>query len=344
MVTSVPVMPVAGHGGDVALALQRLHDLELVLGGHAGVHGDLRSRLVERRLVGHRVELIAGEGLAALFDDAQIGSDAGRGERVVAGDHHRADAGAMRFGHGITHFGTRRVDDADHAGPDQVTLDDVALLGDVGHLAGCIGLDAGDIGQGCGAERAVRLTQRAVCLAGQTLDGRENLLAVAFGHRADGVANRDARAVAEQHIGRALCIDAQVAVVAAVLADHGHTLALGRERNLGHTVELAEGAVGLDLAGGDDERHLGRVADDLPLAGIVLTQVTVVGKRSDGDGAQGFGVDRSALLDGVATHAQHLALGLVTGAGELHFTARGDDALDGHLVTRERTGLVGADH
>lgn len=107
---------------------------------------------------------------------------------------------------------------------------------------------------------------------------------------------------------------------------------------------FAEGAVGLDLAGGDDERHLGRVADDLPLAGIVLTQVTVVGKRSDGDGAQGFGVDRSALLDGGATHAQHLALGLVTGAGELHFTARGDDALDGHLVTRERTGLVGADH
>ena len=59
--------------------------------------------------------------------------------------------------------------------------------------------------------------------------------------------------------------------------------------------------------------------------------------------------ERSALnflqmLSGVATHAQHLALGLVTGAGELHFTARGDDALDGHLVTRERTGLVGADH
>ena len=303
-----------------------------MLGGHARVHGHFGGGLVEGGLVGQGVELVAGQGLAALGDDAQIGGDAGCGQRVVAGDHHRADAGAVRLGDGVAHLGARRVDDADHAVPDQVAFDDVALLGDIGHLAGGVGLDAGDVGERRGAERTIRLAKRTVRLAGQLLDGGEDRLTVAFGERADRTADRDARAVAEQHVGGALREHGQVAVVAAVLADDRHALALGSEGDLGHAGELAERTLRLDLARGDDQRDLGRIADDLPLPVRSLTQIAVVRERADRDGMGRFERDRGPVGDSGAVEAQHLALRGVAGAGELHFTARGDDALDAQLL------------
>ena len=44
------------------------------------------------------------------------------------------DAGAMRFCHGITHFRTRRIDDADHADPNQIILKHSALFRNIGNM------------------------------------------------------------------------------------------------------------------------------------------------------------------------------------------------------------------
>ncbi len=138
-------------------------------------------------------------------DDAEVAGDARRGERMVAGDHDGADAGTVRFGDGIAYFRARRVDDADHAGPDQIAFEHVALFRDVGDLAGGIERDARHVGERCGAERTVCLAECAVRFGRQSFDGREYPLAVALRHRPDGVAHGDAIAIAEQHVGSAFC-------------------------------------------------------------------------------------------------------------------------------------------
>ena len=332
---------VAGHGGDVALTLQRGHNLELVLRGHTGVDGDLGGGLVELLVGGQRVQLVAGQRLAVLGDNAEVGGDAGGGQRVVAGDHDGADAGAAGLGHGVAHLGARRVDDADHAGPDQVVLDDVALFGDVGDLTGGVGADARHGGQRRGLKRAVGLAEGTVGLAGQALDVGQDVLAVAVGERADLVADRDARAEAQQHVRGALGEHGQVAALGVVLGDDRHALALGGERHLRHAGEALGGLVGLGLTGRDDQRHLGRIADDLPLA-VVLAQVAVVRQRAGDKRRQHLGAH--GLADIGTVHADHLADRRVAGAGDRDLAGRGDDAFDGHLVTGQRTGLVGADH
>ena len=186
------------------MALQGFDDLELVLGGHARVHGHFGRGLVERGLIGQLVELVAGQGLAILGDDAKVGGDAGGGQRVVAGDHHRADAGTMGLGHGVAHLGTRRIDNADHAIPDEIGFNGFGLIGDVGHLACSIDAYTGHISQRTGFQRTAGLAKRTVGLGGETFDGGENRLAIAFGELTDLTTHADARAVAQQHVGRAL--------------------------------------------------------------------------------------------------------------------------------------------
>ena len=186
------------------MTLQGFDDLELVLGGHARVHGHFGRGLVECGLIGQLVELVAGQGLAVLGDDAKVGGDAGGGQRVVAGDHHRADAGTMGLGHGVAHLSTRRIDNADHAIPDEIGFDGFGLIGDVGHLACGVDAYTGHISQRTGFQRTAGLAKRTVGLGGETFDGGENRLAIAFGELTDLTTHADARAVAQQHVGRAL--------------------------------------------------------------------------------------------------------------------------------------------
>ena len=57
----------------------------------------------------------AVDGAVALARDAELARDRQPGELVVAGHHHRADAGAAAFGHRRLDLVARRVDLADQA-------------------------------------------------------------------------------------------------------------------------------------------------------------------------------------------------------------------------------------
>ena len=84
------VHAVAGHGDDRAARLQRLDDAQLVLGIDARVDRHLAHRAPER-VVGHLLELRAGDR-TPLASDAELRGDDRGGGRMVAGDHDRADA------------------------------------------------------------------------------------------------------------------------------------------------------------------------------------------------------------------------------------------------------------
>ena len=60
------------------------------------------------------------------------------------------------------------------------------------------------ISQRTGFQRTAGLAKRTVGLGGETFDGGENRLAIAFGELTDLTTHADARAVAQQHVGRAL--------------------------------------------------------------------------------------------------------------------------------------------
>ena len=249
----------------------------------------------------------------------------------------------MRFGDRIAHFGARRIDDADHAAPDQMGFDRLGLLGDVGDLTGGVRADARDLRERIGLERAERLAERTVCLTRQALDGVEDVLAVAFGELANRAVHVDAVAVAQQHVRRALREHGELAGVSRVARDDGHALAFGRERDFGHAVEVRELLVRVRLAGGHDERDLGRIAHDLPRAGLLTgAQFAVVRERARAERREDF--VRHVLGDRGAVDGDHVAFRRIAGAGQFDFARRHDHAFDGHLVARERTGLVGADH
>ena len=224
-----------------------------MLRSHAGIHGHFSSGLVEHGFVGQLIKLVTGQGLAVLGDDAKVGGDAGSSQRVVAGDHHGADAGTVRLGHGIADLSARRVDDADHAVPDKVGFDGLGLFGDVGHLARGIYADTRHIGQRAGFQRSTGLTKRAVCLGREAFDGGQNRLTITFGELADLAAHANARAVAQQHVRRTLGEHGQFAGIGVVFSDDGHALAFGGERNLAHASVTADLVISLDLASGNDQ-------------------------------------------------------------------------------------------
>ena len=103
------VHAVAGHGHDVAPALQRLDDPHLVLGRHPGAHADAVD-LLGQLLVVHGRELVAGDDPPL---DAQLGGDRPRGDGVVTGDHLHRDARRATQADGVASLGPGRVDDAD---------------------------------------------------------------------------------------------------------------------------------------------------------------------------------------------------------------------------------------
>ena len=334
---------------------------------NARVHGDFAGGLVERLLVRQLVELNAGEHFATKvgaadraavsvrFNNAQIAGDACRGKRMVTGNHDGADAGAMRFGDGIAHFGTRRIDDADHADPDQVAFQHIALVGDVRHVTGGVDAHAWHCGERRGAEWPVRLAQRTIRFGGQAFHGGEDLLAIALRHRSYGTVDRDAAAVAEQYVGGTLGEDGETPGIGVVLRDDGHAFAVGGEWNLADARVVGVFAIGLHLACGDDKRHFGRVADGFPryvgssgtIAGTcVFAQFAVVGQRAHGERGDGFDLcgGSGGTRQSSVGNRNHSAFWRIAGAGQLHLAARGDHTLHRHLVAGERAGLVGADH
>ena len=89
----------------------------------------------------------------------------------------------------------------------------------------------------------------------------------------------------------------------------------------------------------DDQRRLGRIAADLR-ASVRCAHEPCVG--SECGGAEEL-AQRLRRGDRLAV-AEELALGLVAAAGDVERLPGDPDAADGHLVGRERAGLVAADH
>ena len=195
------------------------------------VDGHFTGHLVEGRFVGQFVKLAAGHGLATLVDNAQVGGDASRGQRVVTGNHYRANAGAMRLCHGITHFRTRRIDDADHADPNQILLKHIALFRNIGNMARGIQHYSRHLRKRSGTERTVGLAQRAVRIGRKLFDSRKNLLTITFRKWANGTADRNSAAISKKHVGGTLGEDGQTASVGVVLRHDGHALTFGSKRD-----------------------------------------------------------------------------------------------------------------
>ena len=93
------------------------------------------------------------------------------------------------------------------------------------------------------------------------------------------------------------------------------------------------------LLRGDDERGLGRIALDLEPIAVAHELGIVVEQAGEQRLAQGLVlIERGALSGG-----QHFAARFVAGAGHVVEFSAGENLLHGHLVLRERAGLVRAD-
>ena len=98
---------VARHRDHLALRLQRADEAELVLGRHAGVDVGVPHPVAERVVVG-RLELGSGDGSSPC--EPERPSDRQRGARMVARDHHHADACLLARGDRAEGTVARRVD------------------------------------------------------------------------------------------------------------------------------------------------------------------------------------------------------------------------------------------
>ena len=193
-----------------------------------------------------RVELLAGQGAVVLAGDAQLAGDRQRRVGVVAGDHDRADAGLPAGANRRPDLLARRVDHADQADEDQVLL------------------AAGRLVAGVRVWRSARARTRRARPAISAAVAQD------LARDARRSAARSARAATrsshlrEDDLGRPLGVHRRRVVRPA--DDDRHRLAVGVERDLVQHAVVS--VVGLDvgLAGGDDQRPLGRVADDLPAA------------------------------------------------------------------------------
>ena len=131
------VDPVAGHGHDLALGPQRVGDAQLCFGRAAG-EDDLGSgaeQLVEV-VLGHRVQLAAGDHAHPAGADADAAGDRGGGQPVVAGDDVDADAGPVRALDRGGDLGPRRVEHGGQPEQAQVPLCVFALTGERARPAG----------------------------------------------------------------------------------------------------------------------------------------------------------------------------------------------------------------
>jgi hypothetical protein len=109
---------VAGHGDDVALALEHVDEAHLVLRCDPCDDADVPDLGVELFVAQGR-ELGAGKGTAL---DSELSGNRGRRRHVVAGDHPCANARFLTARDRVPRLLARRVDDG-HQGEQRQPLD-----------------------------------------------------------------------------------------------------------------------------------------------------------------------------------------------------------------------------
>ena len=98
-----------------------------MLRGHPGIDGDFGNELLEF-LLAHLFHHSAFHGFGAGGEDADLLGDGRGGDHVVAGDHHRPDAGGNTFCHSLLGLLPRGVHHGDEAQEEEVVL---VLQGDL---------------------------------------------------------------------------------------------------------------------------------------------------------------------------------------------------------------------
>ena len=253
-----------------------------MLGLDTGVHGDVAELLLEGGVV-HLVELCAGNGTHALFQNAQLLGDGHSGVHVVTGDHDGADTGAAALHDGVLHLGT---DGVDHAGKTQ----EAQLL-----LKVC-----GLIGGGLSVPHALGSSQHAEGAVSHGLVGGKDLILGLLGHGQHLTILEVGGAAAQHHVGATLGILHELAIHS---VDGGHHLTTGVEGSLTHTgrLSLHGGLLEAQLVGPNHQSGLGGLAG----GGAVVVQ--------HGVAAQSHGAGDVTLLSTVGIHHGHLVLGQRTG-------------------------------
>ena len=245
---------------------------------------------------------------------------------MVAGDHDRSHASGARRLDRHCGFGARRVDHADDAEKHHLLF--VLLAQTV-------------------LERRVRQqtvsdAERAQRVGCQGFDRLDPFGAPLFRQQTGFVADLFVRATTEQHVGRALGGDADEILVHRIAMGGAHHLAFGGKRHLADADEaLVEVTLGdSGLTRGDDQRALGRVALDRP-ALARLDQAGVVGKFCRIE--QAFDRSLQRPMRQRCAVVRQLAFRRVADARDVDRAVRHNDTAHGHLVARQRPGLVRAD-
>ena len=174
----------------------------------------VRSSASSRHASGARAPVTAR---ASVGDAELLGDDRG-GLRMIAGDHDRADAGALRASHGLRRLVPWRIDHADQSGEDEVALD---ALADAVRRRACRPCERADRRhRACAAparpaRRSRRRISRRRCPSAAAAPRRPARACIARAARPAHPSRRRARA---RRVGVRM---------------HGaHHLALGRERDL----------------------------------------------------------------------------------------------------------------
>ena len=296
----------------MAARLQRLDDLDLVLGGDAGEH---RGFLDALRKLGDANPVEFGASQHHSFQ-AQFAGDGGGGDGVVAGDHLDLDAGLLAQANRVAGLGAGRIDDADQS-------DQSELLRPGQQVGGRVKLVCRDIAFGH--------RQHAHGLAGEI-----GILGLEVGadfvvERRRAVRREIAGGARQQYIGRAFRKHAHPP---AVMVKCGHELVGGIERNFGDARALLGQTVRLQpaLGGQRQQRSLGGVADQLAAADMAF-----VAQRDRHQQRQQIRLRQAIFGGNSALAGIALARGGKTPAAV-------EQPARGHLVEGQRAGLVGADH
>jgi hypothetical protein len=311
------VHAVAGHRDDLSQLLQSTHDPQLVLGGRTREEHVLRQGEPQLAVL-HRIELGPRERPRRRQPDLARDGQGGRGG--VSGDHDHADSGAARQRHRRGHLGSRRVEDAHDAQQGEAPLQLLPLSDDFEIVR----------------QPSPRQRQRAQAESREVLVGprRQELVRLAEG--ANRLAFEDVGAARQDLLGCALHVEHPA--VRAALHDR-HALAPGIEGKLEQQRRIG-GALQARLACHHQERCLRGLAQRLD-AILALGEPRVIAAHTRGE-------QRVQVWTGAGIHHNAVALEparrRVADARHDQLAGGQPHPLYGHLVLRERPGLVGADH
>mmetsp|Transcript_43354 Transcript_43354/g.94395 ORF Transcript_43354/g.94395 Transcript_43354/m.94395 type:complete len:1132 (-) Transcript_43354:88-3483(-) len=350
---------VTGHGGHSALALQRLHDLQLVLGLSAGEDADggrhhIHGLIVEVVTGRPQTGAVHGSNLLVVLrhQDLDVVRDSDGRLQVVTRDHHDADACTTSTQDGIRDAVAVGVDGGDEAHELHVLTagHELVVRGDVLRV----------VVEGQSRHSVDGDGQHAERLAGVEVDLLHESRLVRLAQRLHGAVLLDlGAAVVEDEIRGALADREEVrasreggAARAKLLAagdvrDRQHHLARRGEGDLQNTlVLLLDRLFEADLTSSHHDRCLGGVALRFPLLLSIISLDLCKGRVAAENGGEEGGLHAHLLSTVSATLGPRdlSDTGVEALAAHIIANARAEHVHHGHLALSQSAGLVTADH